>query len=185
MASKKQLIITTGGKGISPTPPTPVLTLYLIPPLTERLPTTVSLYVPIFAPDPVITYMLSSMPSQAARLAYLPDYFSTLLKAAALNGGSFDVIEDPSGEYEACAVLIPPGKRVDNTWTLLPAGFVGCLWKLGLGGCRVSRSILLSCISSSCFFRRVVYLVSFFPSLSYCQGDQELANGQDLTLFAP
>jgi hypothetical protein len=102
--------------------------------------------VPIFATDPVITYMLCSMRSQAARLAYLPDYFTTLLKAAALNGGSFDAIEDPhGGDYEACAVLIPPGKRVDNPWTLLPAGFVGCLWRLGWGGCKVS--LFSSCIS--------------------------------------
>jgi hypothetical protein len=81
--------------------------------------------------------MLSSMASQAARLAYLPDYFTALLKAAALNGASFDAVADPSGDYETAAVLMPPGRRVDNTWTLLPAGFVGCLWKLGWGGCRV------------------------------------------------
>lgn len=51
-------------------------------PSPERLPAIVSLYVPVFATDPLITYMLSSMPSHAARLAYLPDYFTTLLKAA-------------------------------------------------------------------------------------------------------
>lgn len=73
-----------------------------------------SLYIPIFATDPLITYMLSSMPSEAVRLAYLPDYFTTLLKAAALNSGSFDITADSSGNCEAASVLIPPSKRVDN-----------------------------------------------------------------------
>ena len=80
--------------------------------------------------------MLCSMPTRSARLAYLPDYFQTLLKAAALNDASFDAI-GPDGKYEACAVLMPPGKRVDNTWTLIPAGFFGCLWRLGWSGCKV------------------------------------------------
>jgi hypothetical protein len=105
-------------------------------PCPERLAPTVSLYVPVFANDPVINYMLCSMPTRSARLAYLPAYFQTLLKAAALNHASFDAI-GPDGKYEACAVFMPPGKRVDNTWTLVPAGFLGCLWRMGWNGCKV------------------------------------------------
>ena len=88
--------------------------------------------------------MLSgALPTQASRDAYLPAYLHALLKAAALNRASFDAIHDPedTDADEACAaVLMPPGKRVDNTWTLLPAGFVGCLWRLGWGGCKVSTT---------------------------------------------
>jgi hypothetical protein len=87
------------------------------------------------------------MPTQSARLAYLPDYFQTLLKAAALNGASFDTI-GPDGKYETCAVLLPPGKRVDNTWTLIPAGFLGCLWRLGWGGCKVCYVFLVLLVGS-------------------------------------
>ena len=108
----------------------------------ERLAPTVSLYVTVFANDPVINYMLCSMPTQSARLAYLPGYFQTLLKAAALNDASFDAIGRDS-KYEACAVLLPPGKRVDNTWTLIPAGFFGCLWRLGWDGCKVCYIFLV------------------------------------------
>jgi hypothetical protein len=113
----------------------------------ERLASTVSLLAPVFANDPVINYMLCSMPNQSARLAYLPDYFHTLLKAAALNDANFGAIER-DGKYEACAVLMPPGKRVDNTWTLIPAGFFGCLWRLGWSGCKVCYIFLVLPISS-------------------------------------
>ena len=108
----------------------------------ERLAPTVSLYVTVFANDPVINYMLCSMPTQSARLAYLPGYFQTLLKAAALNDDSFDSIGRDS-KYEACAVLLPPGKRVNNTLTLIPAGFFGCLWRLGWDGCKVCYIFLV------------------------------------------
>jgi hypothetical protein len=76
--------------------------------------------------------MLHSMPA-AERAAYLPNYFSVLLKAAALNGATF---EEANG-WASCGVLVPPGKRVDNFWTLLPAGFAGMAWRVGRGGCMV------------------------------------------------
>lgn len=78
--------------------------------------------------------MLCGMPTEAERLAYLPQYLHTLVKAAALNGATFDEI----GGYESCAIFMPPGRKVDNVWTLVPAGFFGCLWRLGVGGCQVS-----------------------------------------------
>jgi hypothetical protein len=89
-----------------------------------------------FEEDPVITYMLSSMDKQD-RLAYLPKYFNALLTAAAMNGGRFDEADG----WKACGVLIPPGHRVDNPWTFLPAGFLSMLWKVGISGCRVRYSL--------------------------------------------
>jgi hypothetical protein len=80
----------------------------------------------------VITYLLHTLPL-AKRASYLPNYFAALLKAAALNGGTFEEV----GDWKSCGVLIPPGSRVDNFWTLLPAGFLGVAWTLGVGGCKV------------------------------------------------
>jgi hypothetical protein len=71
--------------------------------------------------------------SPAQRSAYLPSYLSALLKAAALNSATFDEAND----WASCGVLMPPGKRVDNPWTMLQAGLVGMAWKVGRGGCMV------------------------------------------------
>jgi hypothetical protein len=90
-----------------------------------------------FEEDPVITYMLSSMNTEE-RLAYLPKYFNGLLTAAAMNHGKFD----EAGDWKACGVLMPPGYRVDNPWTILPAGFIPLLWKIGVGGCKVRDSLV-------------------------------------------
>ena len=84
--------------------------------------------------------MLCSLKDDATREAYLPAYFRTLLKAAALNDAAFDEVAD----WKCCSVMMPPGKRVDNTWTLIPAGFFPALWKLGVSGCQVSGRISLS-----------------------------------------
>src|SRR5579871_252748 len=92
--------VTTGGKGASLLSTFPLSAM--ANPCPERLTPTASLYVPVFANDPIINYMLCSMPTQSARLAYLPNYFHALLKAAALNDASFDAI-GPDGKYEACA----------------------------------------------------------------------------------
>ena len=89
------------------------------------------LYKDAFADDPVIAYMLCSL-SPEARHEYLYTYFTKLMTASALNGGIFEVADD----WSSCLILIPPGKHVDNTWTLLPAGILGLLWKIGLHGCR-------------------------------------------------
>ena len=80
--------------------------------------------------------MLSGMSAQA-RIAYLPQYFAVLLKAAGMNNAIFD----DAADWKACGVLMPPGKRVDNPWTILPAGFLPMLWNIGVGGCKV-RSII-------------------------------------------
>ena len=36
------------------------------------------------------------------------------------------------------AVWMPPGRRVDNPWTFIPAGMFGAVLKLGLKGIKVS-----------------------------------------------
>jgi hypothetical protein len=159
--------ITTGGKGTYPSPPhknapphkpkpllLPKTNLPHPPPPTDRLPQATTLLSLAFATDPVITYLLHSM-SATARAAYLPSYFSALLKAASLNGARFD----EAGEWGSCGVLVPPGKRVDNFWTLVPAGFVGMLGRIGVGGCWVSFNCNVFLLSISFFF---IFIFIFF-----------------------
>ena len=115
MEQKKPQAITTGGK--------------------EYYRPAAKLLSDVFMTDPVIRYMLApAMPKQEEREAYMYEYFCVLLKAAYLNSAVFDEI----GNWKACMVRIPPGKRVDNPWTLWSAGFFGSLWKVGLKGVKVS-----------------------------------------------
>ena len=96
-----------------------------------------------FTEDPAIRYMLCDLPDDE-RLAYLPTYMHCLLKASALNDGIFQEAND----WSCAAVWMPPGKRVDNTWTVLPAGLLGALWKLGIKGLKVStQDYARECIS--------------------------------------
>ncbi|KAJ5708802.1 hypothetical protein N7493_010136 [Penicillium malachiteum] len=73
----------------------------------------------IFDTDPVVTYMLLEM-SKEERLAYLPTYWSTLVKSALLN----DAIITEADGWKAASVIVPPGKHIDNAWKLLYAGFL-------------------------------------------------------------
>lgn len=94
-----------------------------------------------FDNDPVVAYMLLDMPREE-RLAYLPTYWSILIRSALLNDG---LITEADG-WEAASVLIPPGKYIDNAWTLIYAGFLCFLWRIGFSGLKV------------CVFRRAVSL---------------------------
>ncbi|CAG7964704.1 unnamed protein product [Penicillium olsonii] len=85
-----------------------------------------------FSTDPVITYMLLDLP-QEERLAYLPTYWETLIKSALLN----DAIITEADGWKAASVLLPPGQRFDDPWTLVCAGFLGVLWRLGFSGLKV------------------------------------------------
>ncbi|KAK4499874.1 hypothetical protein PRZ48_008060 [Zasmidium cellare] len=85
----------------------------------------------IFRDDPVITYMLSSL-SPPARAAYITQYFHTLTKAAVLSGGIFQQAAD----WSCIAIWLPPNCRIDGTSTVLRAGFIPCILKLGLGGAK-------------------------------------------------
>jgi hypothetical protein len=86
----------------------------------------------VFDDDPVITYMLLDMPKEE-RLAYLPTYWSILVKSALLN----DALITEADGWKAGSVVIPPGRHVDNVWTLFYAGFLGVLWKMGASGFKV------------------------------------------------
>jgi GNAT superfamily N-acetyltransferase len=96
----------------------------------ERVPATASLYASAFRSDPVITYLLSTLPPPQ-RHAYLEEYFTRLATAAALNDAVFEEAEG----FSSCSIIIPPGKSVDNPWTLIPAGLFSVLWRLGIKGC--------------------------------------------------
>lgn len=119
----------------------------------ERIPRTSELLAHSFATDPVIAYLLHNMP-EAKRLAYLPAYFSALLTAAGMNDAVFTEI----GDYKSCIVMMPPEKRVDNPWTIIPAGLIQMMWNAGLGPCWVSSSpdfifyLCFSLLLPTCFF---------------------------------
>jgi ribosomal protein S18 acetylase RimI-like enzyme len=81
-----------------------------------------------FENDFTLRYIFSHM-SEEEKNAYLPDYFRGLLTAAALNNGTFSFLDNDN----CCGVLMPPGSKVDNPMTLIPAGFMGMVWKIGLG----------------------------------------------------
>jgi hypothetical protein len=86
----------------------------------------------VFDDDPVIMYMLLEMPKEE-RLAYLPTYWSILIKSALLN----DALITEADGWKAASVVIPPERQVDNVWTLFYAGFLGVLWKMGASGFKV------------------------------------------------
>lgn len=106
--------------------PAPLLTS-----IPERIPKTATLYADAFRTDPVITYMLCNLTPERKN-AWLYSYFTRLLTAAGLNGATFDEAQD----FTSVQVIIPPGKKADNLWTLIPAGIIGALWMVGFQGCK-------------------------------------------------
>jgi len=98
---------------------------------TSYIPPTANLYATAFRSDPAITYILGSLPSREARHAYLSEYFTRLTTAAALNAAFFS----EAASFASVAITLPPGKSVDNPWTLIQAGLFQVLWKLGFTGC--------------------------------------------------
>ena len=95
----------------------------------ERVAQAADLYQYTFRDDPVIAYITGLDTQQ--RHAYLYEYFTRLNTAAALNAATFEEADD----WASASVYLPPGKRIDNPWTLIPAGFFQVLWKLGIAGC--------------------------------------------------
>ena len=87
------------------------------------------LYAGAFRDDPVITYMLCNLTTENKN-DYLETYFKRLLAAAGLNGGIFEEADD----FSSAQVVVPPGKKVDNPWTIIPAGGLSVLFKLGWKG---------------------------------------------------
>ncbi|KAJ5605467.1 Acyl-CoA N-acyltransferase [Penicillium lagena] len=95
----------------------------------ELLDAVASLNGRVFDTDPVIAYMLLGM-SQEERLEYLPIYWTKLIKSALLN----DALITEADGWKAASVLVPPGRYVDNTWSLIWAGFLSVLWRIGFTG---------------------------------------------------
>jgi ribosomal protein S18 acetylase RimI-like enzyme len=95
----------------------------------ERVAQAANLYQHAFRNDPAIAYITGLDTQQ--RHAYLREYFTCLNTAAALNAAVFEEADD----WASASVFLLPGKRVDNPWTILPAGFFQVLWKLGISGC--------------------------------------------------
>ena len=98
----------------------------------ERLKLAVSTLTPLFVDDPILTYLLFTL-SDLKRKFYLQAFMTSLLKAAALNGATF--IE--ANNWDSCAVLVHPGRRVDNPFTLLQAGLIPAMCNIGLSGIKV------------------------------------------------
>jgi ribosomal protein S18 acetylase RimI-like enzyme len=95
----------------------------------ERVAQAADLYQEAFRNDPVIAYITGLDTQQ--RHEYLREYFTRLNTAAALNAAIFEEADD----WASASVFLPPGKRIDNPWTLIPAGLFQVLWKLGFAGC--------------------------------------------------
>ena len=121
--------ITSGGKG-----PISFVTVGR-PPLTqlpERTQQATELLSRAFSSDPVIIYLLNVLPA-SKQLSYRRSLFDVLLTAGGLNGAAFNEADG----WQSCAVLMHPGQRVDNPFTLVQSGFFSVLWNLGLKGCAV------------------------------------------------
>jgi hypothetical protein len=86
----------------------------------------------VFDNDPVIAYMLLDM-SQEKRLAYLPRYWYKLARSALMN----DALITEADGWKAASIVIPPGRYIDNVWTLLYSGFLCILWQIGFSGLQV------------------------------------------------
>lgn len=131
MDKNKPISITTAtGKGHNP--PHTKNSTRLLTPIAEYLPKATEVIARNFTEDPTLRYMLCDL-SDADRLAYLPAYIHILLKASALNAGAFQEAAD----WSCAAIWMLPGKRIDNHWTVIQAGLVGVVWKLGIKGCKV------------------------------------------------
>lgn len=95
----------------------------------------------VFTTDPVIRFMTSDL-SEEQHLAYLPSYMGALLKAASLN----DAIFQEANGWACTAVWMLPRRKVDNLWTMLPAGLVQVTLRLGLRGVKVRKPHSSRCL---------------------------------------
>ena len=77
--------------------------------------------------------MLNFWPKEK-QIAYYPDYFRALTKAAVLN----NAVITQTGDFSSVAIWVPPGSTIDNWRTHIPAGLFKVIWDVGLQGCYVS-----------------------------------------------
>lgn len=75
--------------------------------------------------------------SEEERKQHLPELLLVFLKAGFLNRG---IIFEVSS-WGCCAMILPPGKRVDNPRTILQAGFIRVALLLKSTGIKVSEDI--------------------------------------------
>ena len=93
------------------------------------VPQATALHGECFKTDPVINFMLNTLPAEERR-AYIPIWIGRLVQAGALNGGVIDEI----GDFSCSALWIPPGRSIDNLQTYWAAGLHQVLFKLGVVG---------------------------------------------------
>lgn len=93
---------------------------------------TVELLTSAFNTDPVYRWFLHDFPlSQHPNI--LPKFFRPFLIQALLNDGL--LIE--AGNLSSCGLLMPPGSRLENPWTILQAGLVPAVWNVGFSTLKV------------------------------------------------
>lgn len=82
-----------------------------------------------FKYDPIITYTMNSM-TEEERIAYLDTFFRVIMKTSILSKAT--IYEASS--WQSCLIVVPPGSKVDSMRVMIPAGGLGVIAKIGLGG---------------------------------------------------
>lgn len=95
----------------------------------------------VFDRNPVLRYMLCNLSDEDYQV-YLQQYWRGLCRTALLNGGT---ISEADG-WKSVAVILPPGRSIDNPWMMVPAAlaFLDVIWRVGVAGCVVSRLPLVA-----------------------------------------
>lgn len=105
----------------------------------ERCRAAAALHGETFKTDPAITFLMHDWRKED-RLAYLPDYFVTLMTAAAMNDAVFDEawISGPSEDRLApptcSAVWVLPGRKIDSLKSYTSSSMFHMLFKVGFTG---------------------------------------------------
>ncbi|KAI1738390.1 hypothetical protein F4680DRAFT_426009 [Xylaria scruposa] len=97
----------------------------------ERIDKVAEILAAYFHEDPLYTYILHDL-AEPKRKAYLPKLLRGVVAACVLNGGS--IIE--VGDWSACGVFMPPGRKPDNVHTLVRAGLASMIWNLGISAAK-------------------------------------------------
>ncbi|KAI8623196.1 hypothetical protein F5Y19DRAFT_493189 [Xylariaceae sp. FL1651] len=95
----------------------------------ELIPYAIPVLTAAFRNDPVFNYFMGAL-SEEERRSFLPAFLTALVKAGTLNSG---IILEVSA-WGCCSVMLPPGKKPDNPFTLIPAGLPSMIMKLKLKG---------------------------------------------------
>ncbi|KAM7211793.1 putative increased recombination centers protein 11 [Rhypophila decipiens] len=86
----------------------------------------------LFVDDPVMMWLMCDTGAPGSQEMHRARYgfFSAIFRAAAMNKGRFIEIND----FASCALVMPPGEKADNPWTMIQAGIIPALWTVGFGG---------------------------------------------------